>query len=66
MNRLADAFMESTVLQATLALMFGGTICYMYLIGMDVPESLAGFLGAIIGFYFRSKAGAEVRKTLEL
>jgi len=64
MSKFWDALMESVVLQAILALMFGGTICYMYLVGMEVPESLTALLGLIIGFYFRSKAGVEVRKQI--
>lgn len=62
MARFWDALLESTILQGFLALLFACTICYMYLIGMEVPESLTLILGAIIGFYFRSKASAEVRK----
>ncbi len=62
MAKFWEALLESTVLQGTLALLVSITICYMYLVGMEVPESLTLILGAIIGFYFRSKASAEVRK----
>lgn len=62
MAKFWEALLESTVLQGFLAVLFAVTICYMYLISMEVPESLTLILGAIIGFYFRSKASAEVRK----
>lgn len=62
MTKFWEALLESTILQGFLAVLFAVTICYMYLVGMDVPESLTLILGAIIGFYFRSKASAEVRK----
>ncbi len=61
MERLHEAFMSSTIVQAGIAFMLTGTVCWMYAKGMDVPESLALLLGAIAGFYFRSKAGAEIR-----
>ena len=64
MAKFWDALLESTILQGVLALLFSVTICYMYLIGRDVPESLTLILGAIIGFYFRSKASVEVRKAI--
>jgi len=62
MAKFWEALVESTILQGVLALLFAVTICYMYVAGMDVPESLTLILGAITGFYFRSEASAEVRK----
>jgi len=64
MAKFWEALLESTILQGFLAVLFAVTICYMYLVGMDVPESLTLILGAIIGFYFRSKASVEVRKSI--
>ena len=64
MAKFWELFAESVILQALLALMFGGTVCYLYIVGRDVPEALAGLLGLIIGFYFRSKASVEVKKGL--
>ncbi len=61
MERLHEAFMESTIVQAGMAFMLTATVCYMYIKQLDVPESLCLLLGAIAGFYFRSKAEAEVR-----
>ncbi len=64
MERLHEAFMESTIVQAGMAFMLTGTVCYMYVKQLDVPESLCLLLGAIAGFYFRSTAEAEVRKRI--
>lgn len=64
MSNLHEAFMESVILQAFLAVIFSGTVCYLYATGQDVPEALMGLVGLILGFYFRSKAGAEVRKNI--
>jgi len=36
----------------------------MYVQTGDAPESLVGLLGLILGFYFRTKAGVEVRRNL--
>lgn len=62
MSKFWELFAESVILQAVLALMFGGTVCYMYLVGMEVPDTLAGFLGLIIGFYFGAKTQIQAAK----
>ena len=53
------------ILQALLALMFGGTVCYMYLTGMEVPDTLIALLSAIVGFYFGGKTQVEARKLVK-
>jgi len=55
MTKFWELFAESVILQAILALMFGGTVCYMYLTGMEVPDTLIALLSAIVGFYFGGK-----------
>lgn len=65
MAKFWELFAESVILQAVLAVMFGGTVCYMYLTGMEVPETLAALLGLIIGFYFGGKTQIEARKMIQ-
>ena len=64
MAKFWDTLMESTILQGSLALLFASTACYMWVVGRDVPETLVALLGLILGFYFRSKAGVEVRSNI--
>lgn len=64
MTKFWELFAESVILQAILALMFGGTVCYMYITKMDVPDTLLTLLGAIIGFYFGGKAQVAAAKKL--
>ena len=53
---------SSVLIQGIMALTLLGVMSYMYLVGMDVPEMLAGFFGTILGFYFGSKAQIQVNK----
>lgn len=62
MAKFWELVAESVILQAILALMFGGTVCYMYVVGLEVPDTLVTLLGAIIGFYFGGKTQVEARK----
>ncbi len=55
MGEFWELFAESVILQGILAIMFGGTICYMYLVQIPVPQELVGLLGIIIGFFFGAK-----------
>jgi hypothetical protein len=64
MDKLYSALVESTIIMGSLALMFGGTICWMYAHQQNVPGELLGLLGTIIGFWLRSKAGVEIRKNI--
>jgi len=65
MSKFWELFAESVILQALLALMFGGTVCYMYLAGMEVPDTLIALLSAIVGFYFGGKTQVEARKLVK-
>ena len=62
MSKFWELFAESVILQALLALMFGGTVCYMYLAGMEVPDTLIALLSAIVGFYFGGKTQIAAAK----
>jgi len=64
MDKLYNAFVESTIIMGSLALMFGGTICWMYAHQQAVPGELLALLGTIVGFWLRSKAGVEVRNNI--
>ena len=48
-------FKESVIVQALIALVLLVTICYMYVVGMEVPDTLVIAFGAVLGFYFGSK-----------
>jgi len=65
MAKFWELFAESVILQALLALMFGGTVCYMYLTGMEVPDTLIALLSAIVGFYFGGKSQMIASKKLQ-
>lgn len=65
MTKFWELFAESVILQAVLALMFGGTVCYMYLVGAEVPETLLTLLGLIIGFYFGGKTQVAAAKMVK-
>jgi len=62
MSKFWELFAESVILQAILAIMFGGTVCYMYLTGMEVPDTLIALLSAIVGFYFGGKTQIAAAK----
>ncbi|MDP2107145.1 MAG: hypothetical protein Q8J76_14205 [Desulfobulbaceae bacterium] len=55
MAKFWELFAESVILQGVLSLMFGGTICYMYVTQIPVPQELVALLGIIIGFFFGGK-----------
>ena len=51
----ADLWRSSALIQGALALMFGGTICYLAIQGREAPEVLFALVGTIIGYYFGTK-----------
>jgi len=65
MQKLYDAFVESTILMGLLIIMFGGTACYMWATGQQVPDALVGLITLLAGFWLRSKASVEVRGHIE-
>ncbi len=52
---IADLWRSSALIQGILALMFGGTICYLAIQGREAPEVLFALVGTIIGYYFGTK-----------
>lgn len=61
-NRLLDMLQESTLVQATIALIMIGTVCYLYVTGRDVPETLANLIALVLGFYFGTKTQQQATK----
>ncbi|GAI88227.1 unnamed protein product, partial [marine sediment metagenome] len=55
MTKFWELFRSSVVLQFTLALMFGATVCYLYATGQVVPEGATTALMLILGFVFGQK-----------
>ena len=62
MNRLADAFISSAVIQGILTLALWGAVIYLSLNQQDIPDLLAVGSGAIITFWFKTKTEARVAK----
>jgi uncharacterized membrane protein AbrB (regulator of aidB expression) len=56
-------FKENVIIQALLALMFGATICYMYIAQLGVPMELVALVSVIIGYFFGSKTQQAVLKS---
>jgi len=52
---VGDLWRSSALIQGALALMFGGTICYLAIQGREAPEVLFALVGTIIGYYFGTK-----------
>ncbi|MBA7615763.1 hypothetical protein ES703_23049 [subsurface metagenome] len=52
---VGDLWRSSALIQGVLALMFGGTICYLAIQGREAPEVLFALVGTIIGYYFGTK-----------
>lgn len=62
MAKFWELLERSVLMQALLAVLFGGTICYLYILGRDVPDSLVAIVGTIIVCFFGSKAAVEIKK----
>jgi membrane-bound ClpP family serine protease len=62
MKRFLSNVTASEVLQALLALLLWGTICYLYLTGQAVPDTLLGAGSIVLGFYFHSAAQTAALK----
>lgn len=59
-KQIVDLWRSSALIQGTLALMFGGTICYLAIAERDMPGILLGILGTIIGYYFGTKKALDL------
>ncbi len=54
-DKLIDLWKSSALIQGTLALMFGATICYLAIAGREMPGILLALIGTIFGYYFGTK-----------
>lgn len=57
-----ELFKTSVIVQALIAIMLLGTICYMYATGQEVPDQLTIFFGVVLGFYFGSKVQTSIMR----
>jgi len=61
-NKFWELFGKNVIISGCLALMLGGTTCYMAITGQQVPEVLVLGLGTVLGYFFGSgKAQATVQ-----
>lgn len=65
MTKLVKSIVDGSILQAILTLLVWGTICYLYLTGQAVPDTLLSAGSIILGFYFHSVAQQAVTRTRE-
>lgn len=54
-NRVLELMAESTLVQASVTLLFSSTACYMFANGLEVPPLLVAMLSLVMGFWFGSK-----------
>jgi len=59
-TKFTDLWRSSSLIQGGLATMFGGTICYLAIVGRPAPEVLFALVGTIIGYYFGTKKSQGV------
>lgn len=62
MNKFWELVKESVIVQGTVTLIMVGTICYMYVNGLEVPDALTVAFGTILGFYFGSKSQNTIQR----
>jgi len=62
MTKFWELFRESVILQAVIALLLTAVICYLYIVGKEVPEALTQALFVILGFYFGAKSAEILRR----
>ena len=53
-------FKESVIIQALMALVLLGTICYLCIIQVPVPDLISQSFILILGFYFGAKTQARI------
>jgi len=58
-DKIIDLWKSSALIQGALALMFGATICYLAIVGREMPGILLALIGTIFGYYFGTKKRHE-------
>lgn len=56
MDKFWDLMAQSTIVQAAVTLLLVGTCSYLWATMRPVPGELLGFTGAVLGFWFGTKA----------
>lgn len=52
---------SSVLVQAIITLVLLLTIVYMYIVGLEVPDTLSAAFMAVLGFYFGSKVQTTIQ-----
>lgn len=61
-NKFWELLERSVIFQGVLVVMVGGTVCYLYATGQDVPRELQLIFAVIIGFFFGGKPAAAAHR----
>lgn len=61
-NKLWELLGTSVLIQAAITLALLITICYMYIVGTEVPDPLWNAFMVILGFYFGSKVQNQIQR----
>lgn len=62
-QQIIDLFAQSTIVQAIVTVMLIATCCYLWASQFPVPGELLGFTGAVLGFWFGTKAQQLIQKS---
>lgn len=55
MKRFWDLVKESVIVQGVVTVAFTATLCYLYVMGQEVPSTLIQFAGVAVGYFFGAK-----------
>ncbi len=56
LESFGDMFRRSIITQSIITVILIGTVCYMYISKIPVPNDLISIVMLVIGFYFGGKA----------
>lgn len=56
MDKFWELFERSVIVQGLITLGLVGTVCYMTVAGLEIPNELYTSLALVLGYYFGSKA----------
>lgn len=61
MDKFWDLLERSVIVQGAITIIIVITLCYMFVSGKPVPESLLAFASLILGFWFGTKSQKEIQ-----
>lgn len=61
MTTFWELLKSSVLVQAVITLVLLVVICYMYVVGQEVPDTLTSAFMAVLGFYFGSKVQTTIQ-----